>query len=263
MKGNSIKEDIEIALDKFSNNKDINSAVLIVERFILGNYVLVVGGRRNIVKDSLRYILSDYKRVLKENETLKQDRNNNYQMIALSQNEMLGYVQGYEDGKKSRKSAVASILENQQYYIINRQIEKYKECIEKLQKENEEKRIILLAGAEKVKQLQQENSELKNKLDNSRKANEFLNTRNEELKKEKDVMYSKALNDIVARIDLDKDYISKQEANEYKKEIEQLHEQIDKMNSFTNDTIKKYNKFITELELNQEFQNFVVMENKK
>jgi len=31
----------------------------------------------------LEYILSDYKRVLKENEELKQDRNNNYQMIAL------------------------------------------------------------------------------------------------------------------------------------------------------------------------------------
>lgn len=134
---------------------------------------------------------------------------------------------------------------------------------EKLQKEVEEKTTVLLAGAEKVKQLQKENSELKNKLDNSRKANEFLNTRNEELRKEKDVIYSKALNDIVAGIDLDEDHISKQEANEYKKEIEQLHEQIDKMNSFTNDTIKKYNKFITELELNQEFQNFAVMENKK
>ena len=68
-KGNSIEEDIKIALDKFSDNKDSNSAVLIVEQFILGNYVLV-GGRKDIVKNSLRYILSDYKRVLKENEEL-------------------------------------------------------------------------------------------------------------------------------------------------------------------------------------------------
>ena len=66
-KGNSIEENIKIALDKFSDNKDSNSAVLIVEQFILGNYVLV-GGRKDIVKNSLRYILSDYKRVLKENE---------------------------------------------------------------------------------------------------------------------------------------------------------------------------------------------------
>ncbi len=83
-------------------------------------------------------LLNLIEKLQKENEELKQDRNNNYQMIALSQNEMLGYIQGYEDGKKLRKSAVASIVENQQYYILNKQIEKYKECIEKLQKENKE-----------------------------------------------------------------------------------------------------------------------------
>lgn len=173
MKENSIEEDIKIALDKFSDNKDIDSAILIVEKFILGDYILR-GGRKNIVKDSLRYILSDYKRALKEaeheihlvrneqldrkenavtkcneliienaklkeeNEELKQDRNNNYQMIALAQNEALGYMQGYEDGQKSKRSAVAYIVENQQYYILNKQIEHYKEYIKKLQKENEE-----------------------------------------------------------------------------------------------------------------------------
>ena len=70
----SIEEDIKIALDKFSDNKDIDSAILIVEKFILGNYILR-GGRKNIVKDSLRYILSDYKRVLKENEELEEINN--------------------------------------------------------------------------------------------------------------------------------------------------------------------------------------------
>ena len=68
---NSIEEDIKIAVDKFSDNKDIDSAMLIVEKFILGNYILLGGNRGNIVKDSLRYILSDYKRVLKENEIIK------------------------------------------------------------------------------------------------------------------------------------------------------------------------------------------------
>ena len=62
---NSIEEDIKIALDKFSDNKDIDSAILIVEKFILGNYILR-GGRTNIVKDSLRYILSDYKKLQEE-----------------------------------------------------------------------------------------------------------------------------------------------------------------------------------------------------
>lgn len=75
MKENSIEEDIKIALDKFSYNKDIDSAILIVEKFILGNYILVGGNRGNIVRDSLRYILSDYKRVLKENEQLRTEVN--------------------------------------------------------------------------------------------------------------------------------------------------------------------------------------------
>lgn len=90
------------------------------------------------IQQALEHILSDYKRVLKENEELKQDRNNNYQMIALAQNEALGYMQGYEDGKKLKRSAVANIVENQQYYIVRKQMEKYEEHIKRLQKENEE-----------------------------------------------------------------------------------------------------------------------------
>lgn len=73
-KENSIEEEIKIALDKFLDNKDKDSAILIVEKFILENYILR-GGRTNIVKNSLRYILSDYKRVLKENEHLHKEIN--------------------------------------------------------------------------------------------------------------------------------------------------------------------------------------------
>ena len=88
MKENSIEEDIKIALDKFSDNKDIDSAILIVEKFILGNYILR-GGRKNIVKDSLRYILSDYKRVLKENEewqkTYQEEKDKQFEIIRKNQ----------------------------------------------------------------------------------------------------------------------------------------------------------------------------------
>ena len=80
----------------------------------------------------------EVEKLQKENEELKQDKNNNYQMIALAQNEVLGYMQGYEDGKKLKRSAVACVVENQQYYIIKKEIEHYKKYIEKLQKENEE-----------------------------------------------------------------------------------------------------------------------------
>lgn len=104
-------------------------------------------------------ILSDYKRVLKENEymhnelnkqqttinkyakeneELKEDRKNNNEMIALAQNKILNYMRGYEDGKKHKMTAVAQGVENQQYYIIQKQMEKYEEHIKKLQKENTE-----------------------------------------------------------------------------------------------------------------------------
>lgn len=80
------------------------------------------------------FVINLIKSLQKENEELKQDRNNNYQMIALAQNEALGYTQGYEDGKNLKRSAVANIVENQQYYIIKKQIEKYKTDIEQLRK---------------------------------------------------------------------------------------------------------------------------------
>lgn len=80
----------------------------------------------------------DYKRVLKENEELLQEKINNQKIIALAQNDMLNYKAGFEDGKNGRTSAVQSIIENQQYYIFQKQIEKYERHIEKLQKENEE-----------------------------------------------------------------------------------------------------------------------------
>lgn len=83
-------------------------------------------------------ILSDYKRVLKENEELKKDRKNNNEMIALAQNEILNYMSAYEEGKKHKMTAVAQVVENQQYYIVQKQMEKYEEHIKRLQKENEE-----------------------------------------------------------------------------------------------------------------------------
>lgn len=88
--------------------------------------------------NSLAIILSDYKRVLKENKELLREKIENKKIIALAQNEFLGYEQGYQDGKASRRSATQAIIEGQQYYIIQEQIERYKNQIEKLQKENKE-----------------------------------------------------------------------------------------------------------------------------
>lgn len=125
---NSIEEDIKIALDKFSDNKDSNSAVLIVEQFILGNYVLV-GGRKDIVKNSLRYILSDYKRALKESELLRKD------------------IEGWKK--------YCEEIEEEQTEMSNRNCELEFE-IEKLQKENEELKNKLLDTLEGQKVIKEE-----------------------------------------------------------------------------------------------------------
>lgn len=117
----------------------------------------------------------DYKRVLKENEEkttillagaekvkqlekenrkLKEDRNNNNEMVALARNEVLNYMTGYEDGKKHKMTATAQVVENQQYYIIQKQMEKYEEHIKRLKKENEklkfEERGIIIGKYEDV-----------------------------------------------------------------------------------------------------------------
>lgn len=106
---------------------------------------------KQIYHDREMIILQEFiKKLQKENEELKQDRNNNYQMIALAQNEALGYMQGYEDGKKLKRSAIANIVENQQYYIIKKQIEKYETYIEQLRKELGQKDKIIDLMAETI-----------------------------------------------------------------------------------------------------------------
>lgn len=117
---NSIKEDIKI-LENFINWLKIDF------EYDSGEEI-----------KAIEHILRDYKRVLKENEELKQEKINNDRMIVLAQNETLNYMRGYEDGKNLRRSAVACQIENQQYFLFDKQIEKYKEYIEKLQKENED-----------------------------------------------------------------------------------------------------------------------------
>lgn len=132
-----------------------------------------------------KILLNLIEKLKKENEELKKDRNNNYRMIALAQNEALGYMQGYEDGKKSKRSAVAYIVENQQYYILNKQIEHYKEYIKKLQKENEEySKQLDLDYVDKnyisKKKIEDTIEELKGKLEDISKRREKSKTKEEE-----------------------------------------------------------------------------------
>ena len=123
---NSIEEDIKIALDKFSDNKDIDSAILIVEKFILGNYILK-GGRTNIVKDSLRYILSDYKRVLKENEEIKENCKK-----CIIRDELDEYVNNSVPVQKI-KDKIEELKEEKEEYYSREKIEELDDKIQVLQ----------------------------------------------------------------------------------------------------------------------------------
>lgn len=86
----------------------------------------------------LKNVLSELERLQKENEELQQEKIDNSKMILLARNSMLDYEKGYNDGKNLRMSAVQSIVENQQYYIIQRKMEKYQNHINMLKKENKE-----------------------------------------------------------------------------------------------------------------------------
>ena len=127
----------------------------------------------DVAQEDLRIFINLIDSLQKENEELKQERYNNNQMIALAQNEVLGYMQGYEDGKKLKRSAVACVVENQQYYIIKKEIEHYKEYIEKLQKENEELLEVKVSASahNRILELEKENEELKARLDELSKNN--------------------------------------------------------------------------------------------
>ena len=153
--------------------------VEIKENFRLKNQL---ENNRKENQETYKDVREELKELKKENEELLQEKINNQKIIALAQNDMLNYQAGFEDGKNGRTSAVQSIIENQQYYIFQKQIEKYEGHIEKLQKENEglnnrcrnldkEAQAYLeeLAGdntltRRTIKQLQKENEELKNKL---------------------------------------------------------------------------------------------------
>ena len=169
-------------------NKEEKKAIEDMNSFANGIDMSCVTARQ------LQIVLNLIEKLQKENEELKQDRNNNYQMIALAQNEMLGYIQGYEDGKKLKRSATACAVENQEYYLIRKEIEHYKERIEKLQKENEELKEEKEQAWEEWNNLEQGSYETEQKLKQQIKE---LQKENEELKKD----YYNVINKIENKID--------------------------------------------------------------
>lgn len=152
---------------------------------------LIEGGNGHLVYNE------NYFKLQKENEELKEDRKNNNEMIALAQNKILNYMSGYEEGKKHKMTAVAQVVENQQYYIVRKQMEKYEEHIKRLQKENEElknqeatqrkinellvQRYSNSISVQKVKDKIEEVQKEYNKLD--KQVDEYINDANKDLSK--------------------------------------------------------------------------------
>ncbi len=89
--------------------------------------------------------------------------------------------------------------------------------INKLQKENEEKTILLFAGAEKVRRLEKENEELKGTLRDTQNS-WFEDTKKIEKLKKENQCYINSIQSIVPV--LTQDYIEKQKIKEVIKELE-------------------------------------------
>ena len=75
----------------------------------------------------------------KENEDLLREKEENKFIIAMANNEMLGYNQGYLDAKNQNSNATEIVMKNRQAYMHKEEVEFYKRKIEFLKKENEEK----------------------------------------------------------------------------------------------------------------------------
>lgn len=213
---------------------NIEEDIKIIEDFILKTDVDYSEYNEQIVGDisyqAIQHLLSAYQEVLKENEELKQEKINNYKMIALAQNEALGYMQGYEDGKKLRRSAVANIIENQQYYIIKKQMEKYEEHIKRLQKENEE--------------LKDTNCLVKRYF-KLKDTNTYLQKENDELRKIKEISSNITEEDIDRAIkEAEKQYIPVQKVKDLIEEIQIEYNKLDKeVDEYINDVNKDLSKY--------------------
>lgn len=56
------KEEIDAAVNHFIEHRDIESAIVIVKT-VLSGYIIVGGSRKNITKDAISIILTDYEQL--------------------------------------------------------------------------------------------------------------------------------------------------------------------------------------------------------
>lgn len=109
-------------------------------------------------------VLNLITKLQKENEDLKREKEENKYIIAMANNEMLGYNQGYSDAKNQNSNATEIIMKNRQDYI-------HKEEVKLLQKKIEKYKYLYQKSLDNTVKLDKENIDLKKQVD---LMNEYL-----------------------------------------------------------------------------------------
>ena len=107
--------------------------------------------KRNSLGKSIETVLNLITKLQKEKEDLLREKEENKFIIAMANNEMLGYNQGYSDAENKNSNATEIVIKNRQAYIHKEEVELYKRKIDFLQKENEEKDKQIDLSAEFIK----------------------------------------------------------------------------------------------------------------
>lgn len=96
--------------------------------------------------------------VLNLTDRLLKEKEENKYLIAMANNEMLGYNQGYADGKNQNSSATEIIIKNRQAYI-------HKEEVELLQRKIEKYKYLYQKALDNTVKTDKENIDLKKQID--------------------------------------------------------------------------------------------------
>ena len=119
-----LSEEEKKAIEKLSNGEKIEliSLIRVFKREGIENFVIT---RKKYV-DTVLNLITKQQKEIEENKFI----------ISMANNDMLGYNQGYLDGKNQNSNATEIIVKTRQFDMYNEQIRLYKRKIDELKKEN-------------------------------------------------------------------------------------------------------------------------------
>lgn len=106
----------------------------------------------------MKYVEEYITKLQKENENLIKEKEENKFLIAMANNGMLEYNQGYSDGKNQNSNATEIIIKNRQAYI-------HKEEVEFLQRKIEKYKYLYQKALDNTVKTDKENIDLKKQID--------------------------------------------------------------------------------------------------